>query len=280
MRFISVTKPGIIFGNIVTVSGGFFLASQSAINFWLLLITLIGMSLVIACGCVFNNYIDRDIDKLMERTKKRELVNGLMSGKTAIVYAIALGILGFLVLGLGTNLLTVSMAAIGLFFYVVVYTLWLKRRSIYGTIIGGIAGAVPPVVGYCAVTNNFNTGAILLFLILFVWQIPHFYAISIYRLEDFKAASIPILPVKKNIHYTKVSMLLYIVAFTAAAVMPSLFGYTGVVYFVVAFILGLVWFCMGLQGLFTKDDRTWARKIFLYSVILITVLSMMMLVKQ
>lgn len=276
MRFISITKPGIIFGNIITVLGGFFLGARGHINFKLLLATLIGMSLVIAAGCVFNNYIDRDIDRLMERTKHRVLVTGAVSGKFAILYAILLGILGFLILSLYTNPLTLLIAFIGFFVYVAGYSLWFKRKSTFGTLIGGIAGAVPPVVGYCAATNRFDSGAVILFLILFLWQMPHFYAISIYRLKDFAAASIPILPVTKTIHYTKISMLVYIVAFTVMAVMPTVFGYTGWLYFVVAFIMGLFWFCLGIKGLKSSDDRLWSRKIFLFSIINITVLCTMM----
>lgn len=280
MKFFSVTKPGIIFGNIITVSGGYFLGSQNHFYFLPFLAALIGMSLIIASGCVFNNFIDQDIDVLMERTKNRPLVTGSISGKVAIIYAVILGIVGLGVLYFFTNLLTVLTAVVGLFFYVVVYTLWLKRRSIYGTIIGGVAGAVPPVAGYCAATNRFDSGAVVLFLILFLWQIPHFYAISIYRLKDFTAASIPILPVEKDIRYTKLSMLVYIVAFTFACIMPTILGYIGIIYFVAALSLGLVWLLLGIQGLKTKDDAAWARKMFLFSIVNITLLCVMMLVKQ
>ena len=237
------------------------------------------MSFVIASGCVFNNYIDRDIDHLMERTKDRVLVKNQISGKVALIYAILLGLIGLLILYFQTNLLTVIVAVIGWFFYVAVYSLWLKRKSIYGTIVGGVAGAVPPVAGYCAVTNNFDMGAVILFFILFLWQIPHFYAISIYRVNDYKAAEIPILPVIKNVYYTKVSMLSYIIAFTIAAIMPSVFGYTGLIYFIVALCIGLIWLALGIQGLFIKDDMSWARSMFVFSIINITVLSVMMLVK-
>lgn len=279
MRFISVTKPGIIFGNLVTVAGGCFLGLQTHFNAQLFLATLLGMSLIIASGCVANNFIDRDIDQLMRRTQNRVMPRGLISGRIAIIYAIFLGILGLLVLDRFTNHLTVFVALLGLFFYVIVYSLCTKRQSKYGTLLGAIAGAVPPVAGYCAVTNHFNTGAILLFLLLFFWQMPHFYAIAIYRLEDYTAAAIPVLPVKKNIHHTKITMLYYIAAFTIAAVSPSVFGYTGIIYFVIALLSGLIWFYLGLQGLRTNDDKTWARKMFIFSIINITLLSMMMLVK-
>jgi protoheme IX farnesyltransferase len=280
VKFFEVTKPGIIFGNVVTVSGGFFLGSHTHFNFWLFLSTLLAMSLVVACGCVLNNIIDRDIDHLMDRTKNRVIVKGLISLPIAFFYALILGALGFVIFYFGTNLLALSVAAIGLFFYVIVYSLFWKRRSTLGTTIGGIAGAVPPVVGYCAATHQFNAAAVILFLILFFWQMPHFYAISIYRLKDFAAAGIPILPIKKSIPYTKVCILLYIIAFTIVAVMPTLFGYIGWIYFSVALALGLIWLALGIKGFRTQDNRRWARKMFLFSILNITLLSLVMIVKM
>ncbi len=273
MKFFELTKPGIIFGNAVTVSGGFFLGSRAHFDFWTFLGTLIGMSFVVACGCVFNNIIDRDIDPLMQRTQNRPLVKGSITLTQAWIYAIILGLIGFSVFYFTTNLLALGVAAIGWFFYVVVYSLFWKRRSTLGTTIGGIAGAVPPVVGYCAATHQFNLAAVILFAILFFWQMPHFYAISIYRLKDFAAAGLPILPLQKSISYTKICILLYIMAFTMVAILPTLFGYIGWLYFSTALLLGLIWLGLGIKGLKTQEDHSWARKMFLFSILNITLLS-------
>lgn len=275
-NYLSITKPGIIRGNVITLCGGFFLASRGHINFLLLLFAAIGMSLVIACGCVINNILDRDIDLLMTRTKERVIAQGLISKEAAAIYAIVLGVLGFLVLYFKTNMLTVLVSSIGLFFYVVVYTVSMKRRSPLGTIVGGVSGAIPPVVGYCAVTNRFDLGAVLLFLILFFWQLPHFYAIAIYRLEDYQAASIPVLPATKGMQRTKRSILVYIAVFTVVAVMPTIFGYAGIAYFVVALALGVYWFYTGLKGFKTQNEKPWARKMFLLSIVVIALLCVMM----
>lgn len=237
------------------------------------------MSLVIASGCVLNNLIDRDIDQLMERTKNRVLAQGLMSGKLAFCYAILLAALGFGLLFWRTNLLTTFVALVGLVVYVGAYSLWFKRNSAFGTAIGGIAGAVPPIVGYCAVRNQFDMGALILLGILFFWQMPHFYAIAIYRLSDFKAANIPVLPITKGMRYTKLTTLVYIAIFTLVAALPSIFAYTGIIYLSIALGLGLIWFYLGLKGLKQQDDRLWARKMFLFSIIVITVLSFAMAVK-
>jgi heme o synthase len=276
-NYLSITKPGIIRGNVITLCGGFFLASRGHIDLLLLLFTAMGMSLVIACGCVLNNILDRDIDLLMTRTKERVIAQGLISKEAAAIYAIILGVLGFLLLYFKTNMLTVLVSSIGLFFYVVVYTISMKRRSPLGTIVGGVSGAIPPVVGYCAVTNRFDLGAVLLFLILFFWQLPHFYAIAIYRLEDYQAASIPVLPATKGMRRTKRSILAYIAVFTVVAVMPAIFGYAGVAYFIVALALGAYWFYTGLKGFKTQSEKPWARKMFLLSIVVIALLCVMML---
>lgn len=267
--YYSLTKSGLVYGNVITVAAGFLLASRGTINLWLFLATLIGMSFVIASGCVFNNYIDRDIDVKMERTKDRALVKGLISSHGAIIFGIILGLVGFLVLALYTNILTVSVALAGFFVYIVLYSLWAKRNSVYGSLIGSISGATPPLVGYCAVSNHFDGGAVILFLILVLWQMPHFYAIAIRRYDEYAAAGIPVLPVKKGIRATKIQMLLYIIAFIVAALMLTVFGYTGYLYFTGVALLGVVWLFLCIKGFRTNDDKRWARKMFLFSLVVI-----------
>ncbi len=279
MRFFSILKPGIIFGNLITLCGGFFLASHDHFDGWLFLSVLVGMALIIGAGCIFNNLIDRDIDQLMDRTKNRSLVTRKIHPIIAIVYAFILLTLGFVELYQTTNFLTVWIAFIGFFVYVIIYSICLKRSTTFSTIIGAISGAVPMVTGYTAVTNRFDTGALLLFLIMFLWQMPHFYAIAIYRMQDFIAADLPILPVKKGIRYTKICMLWYIVAFTIVAVLPSFFGYTGWSYGIVALVLGLFWLYTGIKGFSTGNDLKWARKMFLISIIEIMVLCVMMAIQ-
>lgn len=278
-RFLSVIKPGIIFGNIVSCLGGFFLASPHPLPFDLLFSTLISMSLVIASACVFNNYIDRDIDQVMERTRHRVLAQGKLSHTVALLYASLLGVLGFWLFYFTTNWLTLGLAFFGWFVYVVPYSLSMKRHSRYGTLIGAISGAIPPVVGYCAVNPHLDVPAFLLFFILFFWQMPHFYAIAIYRLHDFQAAKIPVLPLQKGIAYTKRSILIYILLFTAAALMPSVFINMSWIYSLTALLLGLGWFWMGINSLNKKQDRAWARKMFVFSILNITLLCLAMAIK-
>ena len=268
INYYLMTKPGIIFGNLVTVAAGFLLASKGQIDIWLFLAVLLGLAFIMASACVFNNYIDRSLDKKMERTKNRALVSGVISGRQAIIFAICLEIIGNVILFAFTNLLTVFVAAIGFFVYVVLYSLW-KSRTVYGTAIGSIAGAVPPVVGYCAVSNEFDAGALILFTMLVLWQMPHFFAIAMYHLDDYAAAGIPVLPLKKGILRTKIHMVLYIMAFILTAVLLTFFNYTGYVYLIVALSIGLLWLGLSIKGFASKDDRAWGGQMFRLSLVLI-----------
>ena len=276
-QYLQVTKPGIIFGNLISVVGGFLLASKGSINYTLFLTSMVGVSLVVASGCVFNNVIDRDIDRKMERTKNRVLVKGLISAKTSLVYATFLGIAGFMMLYFGANPLAMWLSVIGFIVYVGIYSLYMKRHSVYGTLIGSLSGAAPPVIGYCAVSNEFDAGAMILLAIFSLWQMPHSYAIAIYRFKDYQAANIPVLPVVKGIPIAKHHITLYILAFMIATLMLSLGGYAGYRYLVVAAVVSLWWLGMALSGYKrTNDDRVWARKLFVFSIVAITALSVMM----
>ncbi|PWC15024.1 protoheme IX farnesyltransferase [Brenneria roseae subsp. americana] len=276
-QYLQVTKPGIIFGNLISVIGGFLLAAQGSIDYPLFLSTLFGVSLVVASGCVFNNVIDRDIDKKMERTRNRVLVKGLISLKVTLVYASLLGIAGFALLYIAANPLAMWLAVMGFVVYVGVYSLYMKRHSVYGTLIGSLSGAAPPVIGYCAVSNQFDAGALILLLIFSLWQMPHSYAIAIFRLKDYQAANIPVLPVVKGISVAKHHITLYILAFMIATLMLSLGGYAGYKYLVVAAAVSVWWLGMALSGYKNaNDDRVWARKLFVFSIVAITSLSVMM----
>ncbi|KQN68582.1 MULTISPECIES: heme o synthase [Rahnella] len=275
-QYLQVTKPGIIFGNLISVIGGFLLAAKGNIDFPLFLATLVGVSLVVASGCVFNNFIDRDIDRIMERTKNRALVKGLIPPKTTLVYATILGIVGFALLYIGANPLAMWLAVMGFVIYVGVYSLYMKRNSVYGTLIGSLSGAAPPVIGYCAVSGQFDTGALILLLIFSLWQMPHSYAIAIFRFKDYQAAGIPVLPVVKGISVAKHHITVYILAFMIATLMLTLSGYAGYKYLIVAGAVSVWWLGMALKGYKAENDVVWARKLFGFSIITIMSLSFMM----
>ncbi|MBS0605645.1 MAG: protoheme IX farnesyltransferase [Verrucomicrobia bacterium] len=264
-----LAKPGIILGNAITTAGGFALASKGHIDFFLFLATMIGLSCVIGSACAFNNYIDRESDVKMSRTKNRPLARGDISVKNALMFALALGAIGVAVLGMFTNLRTLSIAIFGFLAYVILYS-FSKYRSVHGTLIGSIAGAVPPVIGYCAVSNKLDAPAWILFAIIVMWQMPHFFAIAIYRMDDYAKAGIPVLPVQKGIVRTKVQMVLYIIGFIAASSLLPLFDYTGNGYFFIVLLLGAAWLLLALQGFKSANDVRWARKMFVFSLVIVT----------
>jgi len=212
----------------------------------------------------------------MERTKNRVLVMGLIPPKTTLVYATILGIVGFALLYLGANPLAMWLAVMGFVVYVGVYSLYMKRKSVYGTLVGSLSGAAPPVIGYCAVTGQFDMGAAILLLIFSLWQMPHSYAIAIFRFKDYQAAGIPVLPVVKGISVAKHHITVYILAFMIATLMLTLSGYAGYKYLIVAAAVSIWWLGMALKGYKAENDIIWARKLFGFSIITIMSLSFMM----
>ncbi|WP_216782767.1 heme o synthase [Candidatus Profftia tarda] len=275
-KYLEITKPGIILGNLISVISGFCLASQGSLDLSILILTLLGVSLIIASACVCNNYIDRDIDAIMDRTKNRVLAKGLISLRATLIYAALLGLAGIAILYFSVTMLTAVLASIGFIIYVLVYSLHMKRNSTYATLIGSISGSLPPVIGYCAISKYFDTGALILLTIFSLWQMPHSYAIAIFCFEDYRKAKIPVLPVVKGILVTKKYILLYILAFMFASMMLSFSGYAGYKYLSVSIGLSIWWFTIALSGYRKNvDDRLWARKLFLLSIITITCTSIM-----
>lgn len=267
-----LTKPGIIYGNAITAIAGFFLASKSSFGFWNFLSMLAGLSLIIASGCAINNAVDGDIDAKMERTNKRAVVTGLISKRNAIIFGTILGVLGSIILYFFSSFLALVVALIGWVFYVCFYTP-LKRASVFGTLIGAVSGAVPPVVGYVAVTNSMDLAAWLLFFILVFWQMPHFYAIGIFRLKDYKNARLPVLPVVSGLYITKVHMLIYTLLFLAASLSLSYFKITGITFSVVLGLVSLRWLWLCVLGFKAKDEILWGRQVFKFSLIVLLVFS-------
>ena len=275
-NYIQVAKPVIVLGNLITAAGGFFLAAKGRIDLAVLPATLLGISLVVASGCVFNNWIDRNLDRKMARTRDRVLVRRLIAPKIAVAYGLLLGIVGAALIWATANLLSVAITLAGFAVYVGLYSLYLKRSSIYGTLIGSLAGAAPPLAGYCAVSGRFDTGALILMLIFTLWQMPHCYAIAVLRYDDYAAAAIPVLPVKQGITVVRKLIFGYILAFTTAALMLTVAGYTGYSFFAVAAVLGCCWLYLTWSGHNAYDERLWAKKLYVFSILTVFVLSVMM----
>lgn len=277
--YYRLAKPGIVYGNLLTTIAAYLYATKWMLVGWPtwanFLATVFGLGLVIASGCVFNNFIDRDIDANMQRTKDRALAIGSISNQNAILYGVILGLIGFTLLIAFVNLLATLAALIGFIVYVFAYT-FLKRKTQWATEIGSIAGAMPIVVGYVAATNAFNGIAFILFLVLVFWQMPHFYAIAMYRYEDYALANLPVLPLKKGMRDTKVRVLFYIVLFALATFALTFFGHAGYWYLVIVEIMALVWFWRAAKGLSVSETQVWARKLFFFSLwVLLTFCAML-----
>lgn len=269
--YIEVTKPGIIKSNLLATFTGFFLASNLASFDWLLLFfTLAGTAFVIAGGCALNNFYDRDIDPFMERTQSRAVAEGRIKPVVALWYGIILTVIGALFFIFGVNGKALFLAFVGFFVYVFIYTMWLKRTSTTNTVIGGISGAVPPMIGWVAVTNSFDLAAWALFLILFCWQPPHFFALAMRKVEDYRSAGIPMLPVVKGSKETKKQTFIFTVLLLPASILIYFTGAVSWIYLVVAILLGGFYIYLAFQGFYTKDDQEWSRKMFVYSLIYLT----------
>ncbi len=254
---------------------GYLLASRWQIDWVVFAATVVGTSLVIAASCTINNYLDRHIDEKMIRTKERELVSGIISPVQALSYAAVLAVLGFSTLIAWTNWYVVGAGALGMVFYVIIYG-WAKRTTIHGTLVGTISGSMPIVAGYLAVSNRIDLAAILLFMVMTTWQMPHFYAIALRRAAEYKAAGIPVLPVVKGVRRTKFEMVCYTFLFTICVVLLSLNGVTGAIFLLVMGPLSLYWLWRGVQGINRKDDLAWGGQMFGLSLLVLLSLSAML----
>jgi protoheme IX farnesyltransferase len=274
--YLQLIKPGITLSNTLSGLAGFFLAA-SAVGFQLpaFIGAIGGIAFVIASACVVNNIIDRDIDTRMKRTSKRAVVRGEINVPRATVFAIALGLIGFTLLLTLTNVLTFALGVIAWLWYVVIYGI-AKRTTPFSTLIGGVPGALPPVAGYTALTGSIDLAAILLFAVLFFWQLPHFYAISIFRQSDYASAGLPVWAVRYGVKSAKVQILVSAVLYAVAASLLAVFGYTGIIYFVLSSALSLYWMYKGIALYRKVDDVKWARAMF--GVSLMVLVAMILLI--
>jgi protoheme IX farnesyltransferase len=273
--YYKLTKPGIIYGNDLSAIAGFFLAANGHVDIKLFIAMILGLSLIIASACVFNNIYDSKIDALMQRTKNRAIPSGAIKKSNAIIFALTLLALGTYCLQL-TTYYSLCAALLGFTTYVFLYTP-LKHKTTYATLIGAISGATPPVVGYTAIMNKYDLTAVLLFLILVFWQMPHFYGIAIRRMEEYKSAQIPVLPIAKGLRKTKIEIVIYIILFLVSALSLSYFKITGKTFAVIMLALGLYWLKVSLEG-FKKevDEVKWAKKVFLFSLQILLILSIIL----
>lgn len=271
--FLSLIKIGIVNSNLFTTFTGMWLAFQFTDRNFLreldiLFLTLIGSGMIIAGSAAMNNFIDRDIDPVMKSKKGRPTVTGRFSPSAVLITSFTLLIVGEILLFTASTSAGVWGLA-GIVSYVVLYSMWSKRKHVSNTIVGSISGAIPPVIGWAAVEPSLGFGALALFLIMFAWQPPHFYALAMKRTEEYRAANIPMLPVVKGFKRTKVSILLWILLLFP---LPFLLMELGVIFVVLATALNLGWLYFSIKGFRAKDDIKWATGMFIYSLNYMTIL--------
>jgi len=277
--FLALIKIGIVNSNLITVFTGVWLALQFnnlgfLSNLSTVILALVGSSLVMAGSCSLNNYIDRDIDHIMERTKARPTVSGNFHPSVALI-------VGFSFITIGTAMLfqtTITAGFIGLigvFSYVVLYSMWSKRLYSINTIIGSISGAVPPLIGWAAIDADLHLTAWVLFLIMFIWQPPHFLALAMKRCEEYRAAGIPMLPVVHGFAVTKRQMVVWVALLFP---LPFYLFDLGIPFIILASILNIGWLILGLYGFKMKDDLKWANWMFIYSLNYLTIMFVAMVI--
>lgn len=272
--YLSLTKPGIIFGNLVSVVGGLFLGGRGHLDPAVMSSTMLGVALAIAGGCTLNNLVDKDIDALMLRTQNRPLPNGRVSDFAALQLGLFLSASGILLLWHYANPLAALITLFGLIVYAGFYSLWLKRTT-HGTWVGSFSGAAPPLAGYCASSGRLDAAGIILFASFALWQIPHAYAIAVLHLRDYERASIPVLPLVRGVSRVKREMPVYVGAFTVCALLLFFTRNTGWSYLAVTLLLGVSWMRSAWHGR-GEDDRLWARQSFVWSIAMVMALSLMM----
>jgi protoheme IX farnesyltransferase len=284
--YVALTKPRIIELLLVTTVPTMIVAERGLPSLWLMACTVGGGTLAAGGANAINMYVDRDIDRLMERTQKRPLVTGAMSPRAALTFAIALEVAAFAFLWSTVNLLSACLAVAACLFYVFVYTLWLKRSSSRNIVIGGAAGAVPVLVGWSAVTNSLDWAPVILFAVIFYWTPPHFWALAIRYRDDYAAVDVPMLPVVESLRHTSERILAYTLLLWALTVAFSPVAGMGHLYLGSAIVLGGVftWYAvrlrrlpdptvtMGTGGAAELEVRAVAMRMFTWSITYITLL--------
>lgn len=274
--YYQLTKPGLLYGNLIAAAAGFFLAAGSAFSAISFFAMLAGTSGVIASSCVMNNIADSDMDRKMERTKNRAIAKGFISKKSAFAYSALLFLVGFLLLYLYTNITALLAGLVGFGVYVLLYTP-LKRKTEHAALVGSVAGAMPPVIGYTTVVQSINTTALLLFCMFVFWQMAHFYAIAIRRRDEYMAAEVPVMSLAHGVFATKIYMVIYAVLFVVAAILLGVVGGAGRVYLTLAGVLCVPWLALVFSGLrISTQNQEWARVVFLYSIVVLMVLCISM----
>lgn len=263
-NYIALTKPGILTLLLATELAALMVAAEGLPSFRIVVAAMLGGLLSAGGANTLNCYIDRDIDKKMARTQHRATASGEISPRNALIYGLTLNVLAVLILGFGTNWFAAGLAALGSFYYVVVYSYYLKRRTEQNIVIGGTAGAIPPLVGWAAVTGSLAIAPVLMFAIIYYWTPPHFWALALLKQGEYDRAGVPMLPLVAGEEETRKQVLLYTVLLASVALLITPFG-LGEIYLVSAIVLNGIFLALAI-ALYRKGSKKIARQTFFYSM--------------
>lgn len=276
--FLVLCKIKVVALIMLTAVVGMFLATPDLPPLLLVVLASIGISFAACSAAVFNHIVDQKIDNEMHRTSSRPLPEGKISSKTAFIFGATLGVVGIGVLLIGVNVLTAVLTFFALIGYAVFYTMYLKRATPQNIVVGGAAGAAPPLLGWAAITNSIELGALILFTIIFIWTPPHFWALAIHRQKEYAKVNIPMLPVTHGAQFTRIQILLYTILLFIVTLMPYLIGMSGLIYLVGAIILGIGFIYYAVQMLRKPDDKELPMKTFGFSINHLMILFVVLLV--
>jgi protoheme IX farnesyltransferase len=266
--YYELTKPRVVMLIVFTAIVGMFLSVPGWPGVAPLVYGTLGIAMASSSAAVFNHVLDHRTDILMMRTRGRPLPQGKLTARSALIFASSLCVISMIILWFLVNPLTATLTFISLIGYAVIYTVWLKRATPQNIVIGGAAGAAPPILGWTAVTNEVTSGALLLFLIVFVWTPPHFWALAIARLEEYRKVEIPMLPVTHGVPYTRLNILLYSILLLLVTLMPYLIGMSGLIYLLVALGLGgyFLYYAIRMYRDNESEDEELPMQMFRYSI--------------
>jgi protoheme IX farnesyltransferase len=275
-EYYALCKPKVVYLIVFTAIVGMLLATPGLVPLDVLFFGTLGIGLGAASGAAINHWVDQRIDAVMERTRRRPLPQGQLSSGAALTFALALALSSMLLLVFYVNTLTAILTLASLVGYAVIYTMFLKRSTPHNIVLGGAAGAAPPVLGWSAVTGEVGTEALLLFLLIFIWTPPHFWALAIRRRKEYAAAGVPMLPVTHGVQFTKLNILLYTLMLLVVSLLPFLYHMSGPLYLVGALSLGLgfVWHAWRL---YSSEGDGYSMKTFGYSIFYLSTLFVFLL---
>jgi len=276
--FLKLCKLKVVALIMLTAVVGMLLATEGMPPLDLAILGSIGIALASCSAAVFNHVVDQRIDNIMSRTKNRPMPEGKVNSKQAVTFGVIIGVIGLGILAIWVNILTAVLTFFALIGYAVIYTMYLKRATPQNIVIGGAAGAAPPVLGWAAITNNVELDALLLFLIVFIWTPPHFWALAIHRHEEYAKVDVPMLPVTHGLPFTRLQILLYTVILFIVTLMPYLVGMSALIYLIGAVLLGIGFLYYAVQMIRHPDDMELPMKTFGFSINYLMILFVILLV--